>query len=257
MDWIRRGAVDACSRQARHLVSVILATAGVIVLATACVACGQTTPSASGQAANPSPEIVTSNAGDSSVAAAGPHGVNASAGGSSGSGSSPGGSSGSGSSPGGSSGSGSSAGGGSGSGCPTQGIGGDSVAPLCVTPATSSSSGIQGPVTAPPTNTPTQQSPPTKSPTQPVPAAAAPPQVTGISPASGGTAGGDSVTITGSGFTGATAVKFGGVTAQMTVDSGTEITAINPPGSGTVDVTVVTPDGTSATSAADQFTYQG
>ena len=43
----------------------------------------------------------------------------------------------------------------------------------------------------------------------------------------------------------------------MTVDSDTEITATSPPGSGTVDVTVVTPTGTSVTSPADQFSYQG
>jgi len=81
--------------------------------------------------------------------------------------------------------------------------------------------------------------------------------VTAISPATGTGAGGDSVTITGSGFTGATAVDFGGVSAVMTANSDTEITATSPPGSGTVDVTVATPSGTSATSAADQFTYQG
>ena len=83
------------------------------------------------------------------------------------------------------------------------------------------------------------------------------PQVTAISPASGNALGGDSVTITGSGFIGATAVDFGSVSAQMTVDSDTEITATSPPGNGTVDVTVVTPAGTSSTSPADQFSYQG
>ena len=35
----------------------------------------------------------------------------------------------------------------------------------------------------------------------------------------------------------------------------TTITADSPAGTGTVDVTVTTPGGTSATSAADQFTY--
>jgi hypothetical protein len=82
-------------------------------------------------------------------------------------------------------------------------------------------------------------------------------QVIAVSPASGSADGGDSVTITGSGFTDATEVDFGGASAQMTVDSDTEITATSPPGSGTVDVTVVTPAGTSATSPADQFSYQG
>ena len=42
---------------------------------------------------------------------------------------------------------------------------------------------------------------------------------------------------------------------SYTVVSATSITAVSPPGTGTVDVTVTTPGGTSATSAADQFTY--
>ena len=83
-----------------------------------------------------------------------------------------------------------------------------------------------------------------------------PPVVTGISPPSGKPAGGDSVTITGRGFTGATSVKFGATAAvAMTVGSDSQITATSPAGTDTVDVTVTTPAGTSATSAADQFTY--
>lgn len=84
-----------------------------------------------------------------------------------------------------------------------------------------------------------------------------PPAVTGISPSSGTTAGGDTVTISGTGFTGATDVQFGGVSAaSFTVNSDTSITAISPAGyAGTVDVTVFTPNGTSAYTAADQFTY--
>jgi len=84
----------------------------------------------------------------------------------------------------------------------------------------------------------------------------APPAVTGVSP--GGGAWATSVTITGTAFTGATAVKFGTTTAAFTVNSSTSITAIAPPGvTGTVDITVTTPNGTSATSVADQFTYSG
>jgi IPT/TIG domain len=80
--------------------------------------------------------------------------------------------------------------------------------------------------------------------------------VAGISPNSGPTAGGTAVTITGSGFTGATAVDFGTSAAtELTVVNDTTITADSPPGSGVVDVTVVTPTSTSATSSADQFTY--
>ena len=68
--------------------------------------------------------------------------------------------------------------------------------------------------------------------------------------------GGTSVTITGTGFTGATAVKFGANNATgFTVNSATSITATSPAGAGTVDVTVTTAGGTSAASAADQFTY--
>jgi IPT/TIG domain len=86
----------------------------------------------------------------------------------------------------------------------------------------------------------------------------APPVITAVSPSSGAAAGGDSVTITGTGFTGATAVNFGGSAASsVNVLSDTQITCTSPAGNGngTVDVTVTTPAGTSATSAADQFTY--
>ena len=84
-----------------------------------------------------------------------------------------------------------------------------------------------------------------------------PPTVTGISPASGPTAGGTSVTISGTNFTGATAVSFGATAASSyTVDNGTQITATAPAGSnGNVHVTVTTAGGISAATSADQFTY--
>ena len=64
------------------------------------------------------------------------------------------------------------------------------------------------------------------------------------------------MTITGTGFTGATAVDFGTTAAtNLTVVSDTTITADSPAGTGTVDVTVTTPAGTSPTSPADQFTF--
>ena len=83
------------------------------------------------------------------------------------------------------------------------------------------------------------------------------PTVTAISPSSGPLAGGDTVTITGTGFTGATAVKFGSTdAAAYSIVSDTEITATSPASpAGTVDITVTTPGGTSATAPADQFTY--
>ncbi len=85
------------------------------------------------------------------------------------------------------------------------------------------------------------------------------PVVTGIVAASGSTGGGTLVTITGSNFTGATGVSFGRTAALcFTVNSDTQITAMSPAGSaGTVDVTVTTYSGTSATGSADQFTYLG
>jgi hypothetical protein len=80
--------------------------------------------------------------------------------------------------------------------------------------------------------------------------------VTGVDPGSGPEDGGTGVTITGSGFTGATTVGFGSAPASdVSVVSGTQITAISPAGSGTVDVTVTTPVGTSAGGAAAQFSY--
>ncbi len=86
--------------------------------------------------------------------------------------------------------------------------------------------------------------------------AVAAPTVTGVSPNSGPAPGGTLVTITGTGFTGATAVDFGTTAATgFSVVSATTITADSPAGTGTVDVTVLTSGGTSATSAADEFTY--
>ncbi|MFF2325105.1 MULTISPECIES: IPT/TIG domain-containing protein [unclassified Streptomyces] len=79
--------------------------------------------------------------------------------------------------------------------------------------------------------------------TQPSTTAAAP-VITTSSPASG--AAGTVVTLTGTGFTGATAVAFGGTpSASFTVVSATGITAVAPAGAGTVQITVTTPDGTS------------
>jgi hypothetical protein len=112
-----------------------------------------------------------------------------------------------------------------------------------------------------PAPTPAPDQPPTPAPTPaptPTPAPAALPTVTGVSaPAGGGNpAGGDSVTISGTGFTGAAAVQFGPTPAtSFTVDSDTSITATSPAGSGVVDITVVTADGTSAAVPEDQFTY--
>lgn len=83
------------------------------------------------------------------------------------------------------------------------------------------------------------------------------PTVTAVSPATGYLSGGVSVTVTGTGFTTAAAVAFGGVPASFVVDSDTSLRAVSPPraAAGTVDVVVTNPTGSSATSAADQFVY--
>lgn len=77
-------------------------------------------------------------------------------------------------------------------------------------------------------------------------AAAAVPTLASVSPSSGPIAGGTSVTIAGTNFTGATAVTFGGVAASsFTINSDTAITATVPAhAAGAVDIVVVAPDGT-------------
>ena len=88
-------------------------------------------------------------------------------------------------------------------------------------------------------------------------AAESAPEVTSLSPTSGPTSGGTTVTISGSGFTGATGVVFGSTPAtSFQVTSDTQITAADPAESaGTVDVQVTSAFGTSSKVASDQFTY--
>ena len=84
------------------------------------------------------------------------------------------------------------------------------------------------------------------------------PVISAMSPSMGPTGGGTPVTITGTGFSQATEVTFGGVDAlTFAVNAaGTQITATAPPGSpGTVPVAVTTPNGRSARVAADLYTY--
>jgi IPT/TIG domain len=85
------------------------------------------------------------------------------------------------------------------------------------------------------------------------------PVVSGVSPAFGSGKGGATVTVTGSSLLNASGIAFG--TRAGTIKSinggGTSLVASTPPGTGTVDVTVTTSGGTSATSAADRYTYQG
>ena len=82
------------------------------------------------------------------------------------------------------------------------------------------------------------------------------PTVTKLTPAEGPEAGKTTVTIEGSGFTGATVVSFGATPAtKYKVESATSISAEAPAGKGTSAVTVKTPGGTSAETPADLYTY--
>jgi hypothetical protein len=82
------------------------------------------------------------------------------------------------------------------------------------------------------------------------------PAITAISPTSGTTAGGTTVTVTGSGFTGATRVAFGGVAAtSFNVASATKITAVSPAQTGAHYIVVTGPGGTSALVGAAIYTY--
>jgi len=70
------------------------------------------------------------------------------------------------------------------------------------------------------------------------------PAITSLAPATGPV--GTTVTITGTGFTGATSVSFNGTAATaFTVVSATSVTVTVPTGASTGNVTVVTPNGTS------------
>jgi IPT/TIG domain len=86
---------------------------------------------------------------------------------------------------------------------------------------------------------------------------AGPASISGVSPNAGPVMGGTSVSIIGSGFTGATAVDFGSVAAvSFVANSDTSITAVAPAQAvGTVDVKVTTAFGTSSVVSGDQFTY--
>jgi hypothetical protein len=83
------------------------------------------------------------------------------------------------------------------------------------------------------------------------------PQITNVNPASGSQAGGTAVTISGTGFTGATAVGFGpAADPNPTVVDDTQINAVSPPGVGTVTVTVTTPRGASPLDPSITYGYQ-
>jgi hypothetical protein len=83
------------------------------------------------------------------------------------------------------------------------------------------------------------------------------PIVEDVNPNGGLTTGGTGVVITGSDFTGATKVTFGGTKAtDFTVDSDTQISATAPAhAAGTVQVQVTSAAGASPDTSADDYTY--
>jgi alpha-tubulin suppressor-like RCC1 family protein len=82
------------------------------------------------------------------------------------------------------------------------------------------------------------------------------PAILSLAPSEGPPAGGTAVTITGSGFTGASAVNFGSAPASsFTVESATTIKAVAPAGAETVEVRVTTANGRSAERKVARFTY--
>jgi CSLREA domain-containing protein len=85
----------------------------------------------------------------------------------------------------------------------------------------------------------------------------APPTVTSVSPNNGSASGHNTVTITGTGFTGATNVTFGGIAATgVTVLSDTSMTAVVPTHSvGTFHVVVTAIGGVGFPSATDSYTF--
>jgi hypothetical protein len=92
--------------------------------------------------------------------------------------------------------------------------------------------------------------------TVPAGALAAPPTIKAVKPAQGSESGGTQVKIKGANLATATSVKFGSVEASYEAKpSGTLITAIAPPGVGTVNVTVTTPEGTTPAGPKDEFSY--
>lgn len=86
------------------------------------------------------------------------------------------------------------------------------------------------------------------------------PQLSSVQPSSGAAAGGTTVTLTGGvfpsngGLPGPVSVRFGATPATNVScnDDGGSCTAVSPPGSGTVQVTITTPGGTSS---GQPFTY--
>ena len=83
------------------------------------------------------------------------------------------------------------------------------------------------------------------------------PAVSAVSPASGSQSGGNTITVTGANLADAYSVTFSGVPASFTINSGSSITIVVPAhaGTGSVDIQVSTPGGSSLLVAGDKYTY--
>ena len=83
------------------------------------------------------------------------------------------------------------------------------------------------------------------------------PAITSVTPSTGSTAGGTTVTISGSGFTAVKSVRFGSAAGSgVKVVSAGDLTVTTAAGTaGTVDVRVTTAGGTSPVSTADRYTF--
>jgi len=79
------------------------------------------------------------------------------------------------------------------------------------------------------------------------------PEISGFTPGSG--VAGASVGISGLHFTGATSVKFNGVSATFVVNSDTSIGAVVPSGATSGTITVTTPSGTATSSGSFTVTH--
>jgi len=83
------------------------------------------------------------------------------------------------------------------------------------------------------------------------------PTVSAVSPSHGPAAGGTAVTITGTGFTGTTLVRFGTTSVPFTVVNATTITVTSPAhAAGLVNVFVTSQNGTSPAVSGDWFAFQ-